>query len=82
MDPVDWRYREFNVAADRAATCCLAQGFDIALLDQTHTAEKLGQAAGLQVFWDGSSTGQRASAAMVLHAVLQGGKRQLGARAF
>ena len=35
MDPVDWRSREFNVAADHVANCCcLAQRCDISLVDQ------------------------------------------------
>ena len=52
MDPVDWRPRECNKAADHVANCALAHDTDIETLKDVDLAG-LQQSIGLQVFSDG-----------------------------
>ena len=69
LDPVDWRHREFNTAADRVANCVLSRQGDVDTLDDAIVLECMRSAIGLQVFSDGGLAQGLGAAAFVVTAV-------------
>ena len=68
LDPVDWRPREFNSAADHAANCVIVSGTDIDTTDQQIVRACLDKGIAMQIFYDGEfvSASGRSSAAFVV----------------
>ena len=66
LDPVDWRPREFNTAADHVANCVLADKADIDTLGNQACQSISSEVVGLQIFCDGGwASGCRAAAFVV-----------------
>ena len=65
LDPVDWRPREFNTAADHAANCALASNEDIDTLRTTLRQSICSRTVAIQVFCDGGYVSGRGAAAFV-----------------
>lgn len=84
LDPVDWRPREFNAAADHVANCVLAHKTDFNTLNLEQLQRELGSAIGLQVFTDGGYNESLGAAAVVFNLIVEdAGKtqsKQLGVR--
>ena len=66
MDPIDWRSREYNKAAELIAGCVMADVRDIADWNMEGIITRLPAFSALQFFTDGSFYHQRGSAAIVL----------------
>ena len=79
LDPVDWRPREYNKAADHVANCGLAERRIVDTIDQRSMFQHLTDAIGLQVFCDGGFAGSAGAAAMVLYAIFPNRRSLLGA---
>ena len=66
FDPVDWRPREFNKAADHVANCAIQDEQNVGTLDVTALRDILGCVRAVQVYTDGGFTDGRGAAAMVI----------------
>ena len=75
MDPVDWRPREFNTAADYVANCVLHHKRDFNKITEHTAAEILQDAIGLQVYSDGGFNFGIGAAAFVVTCVKWDGER-------
>ena len=60
LEPVDWRPREHNTAADHLANCFLRHGADVGQLDLEVGRACLEISKGLQIFIDGRFEGEAA----------------------
>ena len=85
LDPIDWRPREFNTAADYAANCTPHSGGNVdSITDDDKIGDSLKDATAVQVFSDGGFNKGVGVAAFVVTAVRFDGKsfssEQLGAR--
>jgi hypothetical protein len=74
LDPVDWRPREFNTAADHVANCVLAEGANVDTLREEEFAMHLQQSTAIQVFSDGGFVSGTGAAAFVIVAVTDAGE--------
>ena len=53
LDPVDWRPREHNTAADHVANCVLAGQSNVDIVSEAETLELLSESIRLQICTDG-----------------------------
>ena len=86
LDPVDWRPRERNAAADYVANHVLYHGLDVDSLDEEAAAEILRGSVGLQIFSDGGYAGRRGAVGVFFFAVQLAGtayeRKLLGSRGY
>jgi len=73
LDPVDWRPREFNTAADHVANCVLAGQADVNALQDEDVCRCAQTATAIQVFSDGGYVHGLGAAAIVIVAVREEG---------
>ncbi|CAK0870153.1 unnamed protein product [Prorocentrum cordatum] len=71
LDPIDWRTREHNQAADHIAHCVLAGRADVDTLSCKDVAGHLNGAVALQLFSDGGYVHGMGAAAFVVVGVFQ-----------
>ena len=72
LEPVDWRSREYNKAADHVCNCVLAGAKDIDTLDTNAAARLIRTAVGLQIYTDGGFIGHVGAAAFVVYGIFDG----------
>ena len=70
LEPVDWRPREYNTAADHVANCVLDKGADICTLSKQQALCIMKNSIGLQVFCDGGYVQGKGAATFVVCAVI------------
>ena len=66
LDPVDWRPREFNTAADPVANCVFAAAQNISTLGENELIDNLQGVVGIQVYSDGGYVEGIGAAAFVI----------------
>ena len=69
LDPIDWRPREYNTAADHVANCVLAHRIDYDTLRMEDLQASIPHCIGLQVFTDGGYVNGLGAAAAVFNVV-------------
>ena len=69
LDPIDWRPRECNAAADHVANCVLSHGTDFDTLEVDGLVAGLTDGIGIQVFSDGGFADGVGAAAVVVSLV-------------
>ena len=74
LDPVDWRPREYDIAADHVANCILESQCDVDTLGNANISRHLMDAVALQVFCDGGFSGRVGAGAIIVTSVKQNGE--------
>jgi hypothetical protein len=69
LDPIDWRPREHNAAADHVANCVMHDNCDIDTLQMSDFSEDAADTVGYQVFTDGGFAGGSGAIGVVFHRI-------------